>query len=777
MPSKGNSETHNDSVHASINAETPTEQPDNAASDETSAVSNKGTSTKKTIDFSKLFADDPERNQKISITAIRILMFIACILYFEIRASIIHLEEVQKLIKAPENTPSEILETINDIRNTFSLLGLILIILMIAFASCFTKIIMDFLNKYPQRVFVVTVSLGGVLAFSLPQYLYSFKFIGETKDITTSLLTVTGGILAVFTLLKTHQKNETDEKKFEYEKIVHDEQKQAREDDVKAQKRQFNRTIKQESYKFYKERVRQVHAERRSRYAKAIEQLAADKGAIRLGGVYSLVGLVDEWLDDNDITEEIRVKEGQVIINNLCSYIRSPFPLASKAKEFEGDTVPASYDEVAFVDHQVIFYEEQDVRRTIFIEMSKRSSNQKKDEEKSFESGTWSKFDFDFSRAPIFYPLNTLIIEKGIFTSAKFYGNAEFTEVVFTQNADFSGATFMQEASFKGATFKKEASFKDATFTQEASFKDATFTQEASFKDATFTQNVFFNGATFTQNVFFNGATFTQNVFFNGATFTQDTYFLDATFTLIADFTKAIFAQNVYSSWVAFPKQVYFVEATFTQDVYFVGATFSQNASFNGAAFIQKADFSGTTFAQEAFFFGATFIQNADFNGATFTQNADFNGATFTQKADFSVTTFAQKAEFRGATFTKEANFSDATFTEEVNFSKATFAETAIFHKTTFTRAANFSGAEFTKLEPSFVLKKRKAQFSAAANPQDYDFSVAPVGKSINRGHATLLGEPFEIPLGTVLFDPMSPKYKDGNYSGLSEPAKKNRRV
>ena len=66
--------------------------------------------------------------------------------------------------------------------------------------------IMDFINKYPQRVFVVTVSLGGILAFSIPQYLYSFKFIGETKDITTSLLTVTGGILAVFTLLKTHQK-------------------------------------------------------------------------------------------------------------------------------------------------------------------------------------------------------------------------------------------------------------------------------------------------------------------------------------------------------------------------------------------------------------------------------------------------------------------------------------------------------------------------------------------------------------------------------------------
>ena len=62
MPSKGNPETHNDSAHASIN--TDTKQSDNTTSDETSAASDKGKSANKTIDFSKLFADDPERNKK-----------------------------------------------------------------------------------------------------------------------------------------------------------------------------------------------------------------------------------------------------------------------------------------------------------------------------------------------------------------------------------------------------------------------------------------------------------------------------------------------------------------------------------------------------------------------------------------------------------------------------------------------------------------------------------------------------------------------------------------
>ena len=498
MSPKGNSETHNDSAHASIN--TDTKQSDNVASNETSTASNKGKSTKKTIDFSKLFADDLEHNRNMSIAAGIIFILIAVIIYFEIRESIIHLEEVQKLIKAPENTPNEILETINEIRNTFSLLGLFLIILIIAFVSCFAKMIMDFLDKYPQRVFVATASLGGILAFSIPQYLYSFKFIGETKDITTSLLTVTGGILAVFTLLKTHQKNETDEKKFEHEKIVHDEQKKDREEDIRIQKRQFNKTIKQESYKFYKERIRQVHTERRSRYTKAIEQLTSNKGAIRLGGIYTLVGLVDEWLADDALEQEERQKEGQVIINNLCSYIRSPFPLAAKTEYFQFDVAPAGYTG-DFVTDQAAFREEQDVRRTIFAEMSKRSSTFTKNEKGEMvpSPSTWSDFEFDFSRAPIFYPLNNLTIEKAIFSSARFYGEANFCETSFAQSADFSNTRFNQKANFYRVTFYQSAIFQRAKFIQEADFDFAKFNRDVNFLNTIFNQSADFTYTTFNE--------------------------------------------------------------------------------------------------------------------------------------------------------------------------------------------------------------------------------------------------------------------------------------
>ena len=636
---------------------------------------------------------------------------------------------------------------INIIRLLLSIFTVLYIAVNISEAYKKKSDIVDSFQKNQPQFFTIIVVLGGTLAILIPMIMNVTKLIGDGAPLTTALLGITGGIIAIFGYYKTHQKSELEKEQLDTQK-----QKDAR------------------------DHIRQLHNSYNDRFDKAVAELYSNDVKAAYTAVPKLAKLADAWLDYEDLSNDAKEleklkdkaeKEAQIIINILCKYIRT-IPnnyTHEQLKEFK--SLPES-------DIEILMHE-ADIRRLIFFEISKRSSTfTKNGKGEIIETipGIWSDFDFDFRQAPIFYPLNNITVEKGIFTSAKFYNNANFNKSTFFQKADFSKATFTQNADFTEATFIQNADFNGATFAQEATFSRVTFAQEATF-----------SGVTFTHRAYFNDATFTQDVHFVGVVFPQDVYFLDATFTQVADFTEATFAQNVYASRVTFIQKAYFVEATFNQEAYFVEATFTQNASFNGATFTQYTSYSGATFAQEAFFFGATFTQNADFNGATFTQNADFNGATFTQnadfngatftqKADFSVTTFAQKAEFRWATFTKEANFSDATFTEEVNFSEATFAETAIFHKTTFTRAANFSGAEFTKLEPSFVLKKRKAQFSAAANPQDYDFSVAPVGKSINRGHATLLGEPFEIPLGTVLFDPMSPKYKDGNYSGLSKPAK-----
>lgn len=107
-------------------------------------------------------------------------------------------------------------------------------------------------------------TLGGFWALFLPLAL-SQKFDGPNADgnqLRLHLLYITGGVLALTTLGETHRKN----------------------------------TL--EKHKNDQDHTRQVHAERRSRYTAAIEQLSSNKASIRLGGIYSLVGLVDEWLAD-----------------------------------------------------------------------------------------------------------------------------------------------------------------------------------------------------------------------------------------------------------------------------------------------------------------------------------------------------------------------------------------------------------------------------------------------------------------------------------------------
>ena len=537
---------------------------------------------------------------------------------------------------------------------------------------------------------------GGAVALVLPWMLWLLCGMssGSSDQLRLHLLYVTGGIIAVLTLLQTNWKNQGDRLKIDA--------------DIKKNE--------QDAEKNERDHIRQVHAERRSRYTKAVEQLADEKATVRLGGIYTLVGLVDEWLDDKSLAPEEQQKEGQVIINNLCSYIRSPFTLALKAEMFEGDSEPDNY-EGDFSKDQAAFHEEQDVRRTIFVEMSKRSSTFTRDGiGKIIDAslGTWSDFEFDFSRAPIFYPLSSLTIEKGNFSSAKFYSNA-----------DCSGATFAQTADFSEATFAQTADFSEATFTQTANFSWATFTQTADFSWATFTQTADFSWATFTQTADFSEATFT--------------------------------------------KYVYFLRARFTQTANFSEAAFTQTADFSGATFTQTADFSWANFTQTASFSRANFTQTANFSRANFTQTANFSRANFTQTADFSWATFTQTADFSRADFTM------ATFTGNVDFGGAEFSEKADFWSVEFSGDANFKDSYFEKYAPIFAYDSGysgSARFSNRINWADSNFSVRSGSQPINPGDATLDGKTFRIPLGTVVFNPDSWDEESKKYTHISDRAK-----
>lgn len=244
---------------------------------------------------------------------------------------------------------------------------------------------------------------------------------------------------------------------------------------------------------------------------------------------------------------------------------------------------------------------ESEVRRLIFSEISDRSSEVTIENDKiSTTPGVWSDFDFDFSRAPIFYSLDNLTIEKGNFLEANFYGDQNFENVKFAQDADFSGAEFRKFATdfkvkFSSVIFAQEANFSGSTFENKADFLSATFGGKAEFSGTTFTDDAVFSAATFVGfanfSAFFQGEAEFRQVTFKSATFSGATFDRDAIFS-----GKTTFGGIVNFRGAPFSEGVFFNEVTFEDEVNFSGATFTQNAQFIKATFAQKADFSYATF-------------------------------------------------------------------------------------------------------------------------------------------------------------------------------------
>ena len=419
---------------------------------------------------------------------------------------------------------------------------------------------------------------GGAAAMLLPLILSSAGQVDS--NLRLHILYMTGGIIAVLGLVETHRKNTVDREKTEVEKENYKKTQAHQANVLEEQQRQFNVTMDQEREKIEADKakneqdhIRQVHAERRSRYSTAIEQLSNDKASIRLGGVYTLVGLVDEWLADEKTIPNIeeRRKEGQVIINNLCAYIRSPFLLAERSKRldepyakdlqknFGGDIEKFNEDKQYFAQEKAALEEERQVRQSIIKEMREHlSKNYSK-------SSFWSDLDYDFSNAHFFYPVN-------------------FNDSYFGASLNFFGVTFTERAYFFGAKFTERADFSEATFTQ-ANFFKATFTGYARFFEAIFTQANFF-GAKFTQ-ADFSRATFTGRADFSRAAFTERADFSRAKFTQ-ADFSEATFTETDFS------------EATFTETD-FSEAIFHSEPSFTDV--LGKARFSHKV-APESYSFG-----------------------------------------------------------------------------------------------------------------------------------------------------------------------------
>ena len=394
----------------------------------------------------------------------------------------------------------------------------------------------NFVSKHFVRLLVWLAVSGGALAIFGPWLLYVTGLTGEADtNLRLHILYITGGIIAVLGLVETHRKNTVDHEKAKVEKENYKKTQAHQASVLDEQQRQFNATMDREHAKIEADREknnqdhrRQVLAERRSRYSQAVEQLGSPHAPIRMGGVYTLVGLADEWLEDNSLNETERHKEGQIIMNNLCAYIRSPFDLADRHQELSQDQAPENYEGGAkqFSEEQGRFREEQDIRSALMQEIRDRLRNRLHNLE--HDSGPWSNFDYNFVNATFFYDIDlsgVRFTSEANFTDAVFNKSAEFTESKFTGGANFCNTRSIQDANFKFAIFMTNIAYRNVSFTQaifkkDAIFKYATFVSKADFTKSTFTKKANFIGATFDKNIFLpGGASFTEAHFIQAPRF------------------------------------------------------------------------------------------------------------------------------------------------------------------------------------------------------------------------------------------------------------------
>ena len=454
--------------------------------------------------------------------------------------------------------------------------------------------------------------VGGSYAFLLPAVMGLEEGSinsGGAAALRQAILLATGGLIALIALGETRRKNDND-----------------REAAENLRAHQENMLIQQKE-QFEANSFKERKAERRERYTKAVEQLGDEKAPVRMGGVYTLVGLVDEWLEEESIEKyEDRLKEGQVIINNLCAYIRSPFTLASHYNELSN---PTPTPEGIYKDNKEKFYadkaildSEADVRLGIIKEIHDRIQGPDKN-----TPGAWSNFEYDFSGSTFFYPI-------------------DLTNSYYAKPINFSGSTYKGEANFSDSTYKSWANFTDSTYKSWANFSDSTYQALADFSDSTYK-----SWANFSDSTYKSWANFSDSTYKDVADFSDSTYQY-----------WAIFSRSTYKGWAIFSRSTYkdvadFRGSTYTGWAYFRGSTYKGWAIFSGSTYKDVADFSGSTYKGWAIFTGSIYQALADFSDSTYKSWANFTGSIYQALADFSDSTYQDVADFSGSIFYQKVYF------------------------------------------------------------------------------------------------------------------------
>ena len=560
--------------------------------------------------------------------------------------------------------------------------------------------------------------VGGSYAFLLPAVISLPEGgvnSGGAAALRQAILLATGGLIALIALGETRRKNDNDREAAEN---LRDHQQ----DMLNQQKKQFRKQIKKQQQQFEANAFKERKAERRERYTKAVEQLGDEKAPIRMGGVYTLVGLVDEWLEEENLSEPERLKEGQVIINNLCAYIRSPFTLAARYDELSEDN-PSS--DGIYKDNQQKFYAdkaefkaEADVRHSIIKEIHDRLKGPG-----GKDPGAWSDFEYDFSGSIFFYPV-------------------DLTTSYYKEPVTFRDSTYQGRAYFGGSIYRERANFRNSIYQGQADFSGSTYQGWTSFRNSTYQKGVLFGGSTYQDSADFGGSTYQDSADFSQSTYKKQADFSNSTYTSWANFSNstytswADFSNSTYTSWANFSNSTYTSWANFSGSTYqgragFGGSIYRGSANFSQSTYKKQAIFNSSTYQSEAYFNGSIYRGSADFSDTTYRGSADFNGSIYQGSADFFNSIYESWADFSDSTYQNWVSLCKSTYSKQVNFGGSTYQDSVFLSDSTYQGRADFSGSTY---QDSVLLGGSTYQDSA-------DFSQSTYKKQAIFNCSTYQGE------------------------------------
>mgnify|MGYP007110388234 FL=1 len=437
---------------------------------------------------------------------------------------------------------------------------------------------------------------------------------------------------AALVLLETYRKNTNDRAKAnaDIKAALKNQEHQA--EVLKEQIRQFDENA-------FKERK----AERRERYTKAVEQLGNVSAPVRMGGVYTLIGLADEWLEEENLSEPEKVREGQVIVNNLCAYIRSPFILASHYDELsQASPTPEGFykdNQQKFYTDKAEFTSEADIRLSIIQEIHDRLQSPDKN-----TPGTWSGFEYDFSGSTFFYPIdltNSYYKKPVNFSGSTYQDEVRFDGSVYKDEADFGSSIYKSWATFDGSTYTGWVGFNCSTYQSWADFSASTYQNGATFMSSTYQSWADFSNSTCQSEVYFSDSTYKGKADFSGSTYQNEVYFSYSTYQSEADFSdsiyqdKADFSDSTYRGWADFRNSAYQGRAGFTDSIY------QNEVYFSGSTYEDKANFSGSIFCGDVYYgkdrYNSNFSRFTECTPQFYNENSHQNTLFGSPDNDFSV--------------------------------------------------------------------------------------------------------------------------------------------